>query len=165
MLTYGKEQIEWRRNRVLELSSQGHNQHEIAQTLQIAKGTVNSDLAYLRKRAQENLQHHIHETVPAEYQKCCTQINQVLKKAWEIVDNTADERVRLQALALIDQCNTHKMDMVTNGTIITDALDYVNGKAEKLVNTESVQTGEQEVSELVPKQSEEEEAKTTSDVF
>ena len=49
------------------------------------------------------------------------------------------------------------MDMVTNGTIITDALDYVNGKAEKLVNTESVQTDEQEVSELVPKQSGEEE--------
>jgi DNA-binding NarL/FixJ family response regulator len=54
-LTYGKEQIEWRRARVLELVSQGYNQNEIAVKLQIAKGTVNSDLAYLRKQAQENL--------------------------------------------------------------------------------------------------------------
>jgi hypothetical protein len=37
--------------------------------LQIAKDTVNSDLACLRKQAQRNLQQHIHETVPKEYQK------------------------------------------------------------------------------------------------
>jgi DNA-binding NarL/FixJ family response regulator len=48
-LTYGREAIEWRRAKVLELSSQGYSQHEIAAKLQIAKGTVNSDLAYLRK--------------------------------------------------------------------------------------------------------------------
>jgi uncharacterized membrane protein YukC len=52
--------------------------------------------------------------------------------SWYIANTTADERVRLQALALIDQCNTHKMDMVTNGAIVSDALKYVNGKAEKL---------------------------------
>jgi uncharacterized membrane protein YukC len=52
--------------------------------------------------------------------------------SWFIANTTADERVRLQALALIDQCNTHKMDMVTNGAIVSDALKYVNGKAEKL---------------------------------
>jgi DNA-directed RNA polymerase specialized sigma24 family protein len=63
-VTYGKEAIEWRRARVLELESQGYSQHEIATKLLIANGTVNSDLAYLRKQAQANLQHHIHETVP-----------------------------------------------------------------------------------------------------
>jgi hypothetical protein len=52
--------------------------------------------------------------------------------SWYIANTTADERVRLQALALIDQCNTHKMEMVTNGAIVSDALKYVNGKAEKL---------------------------------
>jgi DNA-binding NarL/FixJ family response regulator len=50
-LTYGKEAIEWRRAKVLELSSQGYSQHEIATKLQIAKGTVSSDLAYRRKQA------------------------------------------------------------------------------------------------------------------
>jgi hypothetical protein len=59
-------------------------------------------------------------------------INQVLQKAWEIVDKTADERTKLQALALIDQCNTHRMDMITNGTIVKDALNYVNNKTKEL---------------------------------
>jgi DNA-binding NarL/FixJ family response regulator len=47
-LTYGKEQIEWRRARVLELDSQGYNQNEIAVRLQIAKGTVNSVFSFTR---------------------------------------------------------------------------------------------------------------------
>jgi transposase len=40
--------IDWRRNKVQELSSQGHSQREIAQILQVSNGTVNRDLSYLR---------------------------------------------------------------------------------------------------------------------
>jgi predicted transcriptional regulator len=171
--------VEWRRNKVLELSSQGHTQSEIATVLQVTQPTVNKDLAYLRKQAQESLQHHIHETLPAEYQKCYSQINQVLRRAWEIVNKTLDERVRLQALALIDQCNTHKMDMVTNGTIITNALYHVNGKVEKLKlasdseseskESEEPDYGEEEELEEGQEKDtgelKEEEEKTTNDVF
>lgn len=62
--------LEWRRNKVLELSSQGFTQTEIATVLKVTHPTVNKDLAYLRQQAQENLQRHVHETVPEEYQKC-----------------------------------------------------------------------------------------------
>jgi DNA-binding NarL/FixJ family response regulator len=43
------DRINWRRNRVQELSSQGHSQREIAQILQVSSGTVNRDLSYLRQ--------------------------------------------------------------------------------------------------------------------
>jgi hypothetical protein len=62
-----------------------------------------------------------------------------------IVTKTTDERVRLQALTLIDQCNSHRMEMVTNRDVFSNALRYVNGKAERLVRE----------LELLPKQSEE----------
>ena len=79
------------------VSSQGYSEREITERLQpLAVCTVHRDLVYLRQQAKENLQQHIHETVPVEYQKCCLQINQVLKNAWEIVDKTADEKTRLQ---------------------------------------------------------------------
>ena len=58
-------------------------------------------------------------------------INQVLKKAWHIGNTTADERIKLQALSLVKECNTHKLDMITNGTVVSDALKYVNGKTER----------------------------------
>ena len=113
--------------------------------LQVDKSIISRDMAHLRHRARENLKRHIQQTILEEYQKACNTLNQVLRITWSIVGKTADERVRLQALALIDQCNSHKMDMVTNGAIVSDALKYVNGKNEKLVR------------KLVPKQSEEEE--------
>ena len=47
-------QIEWRRGRVLELSSQGRTEREIAGILQVGKTTVDRNLAYLRKQSREN---------------------------------------------------------------------------------------------------------------
>ena len=42
-LTYGKEQIKWRRAQVLELDAQGHSIMEIAKILHISHGTVDND--------------------------------------------------------------------------------------------------------------------------
>jgi DNA-binding NarL/FixJ family response regulator len=78
------QQIEWRRSQVLELSSQGYNQTEICQKLQLDKSAVNRDIQFLRQQAHENLQHHIHETVPEEYQKCMVGMKRNLKqKHWK----------------------------------------------------------------------------------
>ena len=63
-LEYGKQNnrkddmIEWRRAKVLELSSQGHNQSEIATIMQVGISTINRDAIYLRQQAQENLKIH-----------------------------------------------------------------------------------------------------------
>ena len=69
------QQIEWRRDRVRELSSQGFNQSDIATVLQVDKSIISRDVAYLRNQAQENLQKHIHETIPEEYQKAMVSID------------------------------------------------------------------------------------------
>jgi hypothetical protein len=74
-------------------------------------------------------------------------INQVLKKAWEIVDKTADERIRLQALAPIRECNPSRLEMITNGTVVSDALKYVNGKAEKLADDDKTSSSYEEEEE------------------
>jgi hypothetical protein len=131
----------------LELSSQGNSQPEISRTLQISLGTVNKDLSYLRQQAQENLKTHINEKLPEEYQNCMVGINQVLKICWEIVNKSrnvnndngdgqtvtmTDNKTALQALALINDCNKYKMDLTTNGVVITDAIKFVQTNKEKL---------------------------------
>jgi hypothetical protein len=97
---------------------------------------VNRDVAFLRHQARENLQKHIHETIPEEYQKAMTSINQVLRMCWSIVSKTEDEKTKLQALALINDCNKDKIDLSTNGIVITDAIKYVNGKMDHLNTAE-----------------------------
>ena len=132
-----QQQLEWRRNQVLELSSQGRTEREIAQILKVGNGTVHRDLAYLNKIARENLQVHIQERLPEQYQKCCNGLTQVLKMAWNIaiIDNV-NHATKLQALSLISDCYKYQMDLTTNGVIITDAIKYVNGRMEHLNNQE-----------------------------
>jgi DNA-binding NarL/FixJ family response regulator len=62
-----RQEREWRRSKVLELSSQGHSEREIASTLQMHPTTVHRDLAFLRKLAQESLKSHIQEGLPEQY--------------------------------------------------------------------------------------------------
>ncbi len=72
-------------------------------------------------------------------------INQVLKICWEIVNKSrninndngqtvtmTDNKTVLQALSLINDCNKYKMDLTTNGVVITDAIKFVQTNKEKL---------------------------------
>ena len=45
-------QIQWRRTKVLELSSQGNTQSDIAKTLHVGEATVSRDISSLRQQAQ-----------------------------------------------------------------------------------------------------------------
>jgi YD repeat-containing protein len=83
-----QQQIEWRRSKVLELSSQGHTQIEIATNLQVDGSIVSRDMAYLKQKAHENLKTHIQDKLPEEYQNCMVGINQVLKICWDIVNKS-----------------------------------------------------------------------------
>jgi len=74
-----QQHVEWRRSRVLELSSQGRTGREIAQILKVGTGTVHIDVVYLNEKAQENLKTHVQERLPEQYQKYINGLNQVLK--------------------------------------------------------------------------------------
>ncbi|MGB7679240.1 MAG: helix-turn-helix domain-containing protein [Nitrososphaeraceae archaeon] len=152
------QQIEWRRIQVLELASAGYNQTEICQKLQLDKSTVNRDIQFLRQQAQENLQKHIHETVPEEYQKCMTGMKLNLKQTLEIADTAADPTTKLQARAIANDCYKYIMDLTTNGVVITDALKYVQGKLDHLNNQEKKLL--QDI-----KEDKEEETTTTNGIF
>jgi hypothetical protein len=114
------------------LDSQGYTHREIVAKLQIAKGTVSNDLAYLRKQAQDNLQHHIHEVVPMEYERCMVGMKGNLKHVLEIAETAADPKTKLQARAIANDCYKYIMDLTTNGAIVTDAIKYVTQKQEQI---------------------------------
>ena len=129
---YKDSKVDWRRNKVLELSSQGYSQRDIASTLQVGLGTVNKDILFLRQMSRENLQHHIHERVPEEYQNCMTGMKINLRQTLEIAETTSDPRTKLQARAIANDCYKYIMDLTTNRIVITDAIKFVQTNKEKL---------------------------------
>jgi hypothetical protein len=48
--------------------------------------------------------------------------------SWSIVGKDIDNKTKLQALALINDCNKQKMELTTNGVVITDPIKYVVAK-------------------------------------
>jgi DNA-binding transcriptional MerR regulator len=129
-----QQELEWRRSQVLQYSSKGYSIREIAQILQINKSSVNRDIQFLKQQAQNNLQHHIHEVIPMELERCMVGMKGNLKHVLEIAETAADPKVKLQARAIANDCYKYIMDLTTNRAIVTDAIKYVTQKAEQ-VNT------------------------------
>jgi hypothetical protein len=114
-------------------SSQGYSVREMAEKLQpLTHVTIHRDIQFLRQQAQENLQKHIHETVPEEYQKCMVGMKRNLKQTLEIRDNTGDPKVKLQAAAIANDCYKFILDMTTNAGIVSDALKFVNQSQQRI---------------------------------
>ena len=143
-MTSEMKQLDWRRSKVLELSSQGYSEREISETIKVSDTTVHRDLVHLREQAQENLQKHIHQTIPQEHQQSLTGINQVLKMAWGIATQDIDNKTKLQALALINDCNKYKMDLATGSGICKEAINFVTQRKEQLNKLETLQKVERE---------------------
>jgi hypothetical protein len=137
-MTYGQDQIQWRRSRVLELDCQGFTQYEISQKLQVGRVTVGNDLRYLKKQAQNNLQKHIHEVVPEEYQKGLTGLRQNLKHVLEIAESATDPKVKLEARRIANDCYRYIMDLCTNAGIINDALKFVTRQQEQIKTLQKI---------------------------
>ena len=156
--TKKQHQLEWRRAQVLELVSQGYNQREISLKLQVDPAAVNRDIMFLRQKAQDNLQKHIHEVVPMEYEKCMAGMKTNLKETLEIANTVTDPRVKLQARAIANDCYKFILDMSTNAGIVSDALKYVTQKTEQ-VNTL------QNLDERVEEDIEQQEQKTNNVIF
>jgi IS30 family transposase len=129
-LEHSKEndRIDWRRSKVQELSSQGHSQREIAQLLQVSNGTVNRDLAFLRQQAKNNIRRYIDERLPEEYEKCLVGLTAILREAWNTAQNAEDKREKIQALSLAKECYSMKLDLLTNATVVDDAIRFVTDK-------------------------------------
>jgi predicted transcriptional regulator len=118
--------VEWRRNKVQELASQGYNQSEISRILQISQPTINRDLSYLRQQAKTDIKRYIDERLPEEYEKCLVGLNAITKEAWNTAANTEDKREKIQALSLAKECYLMKLELLTNATVVDDAIRFVS---------------------------------------
>jgi predicted transcriptional regulator len=125
------DRIDWRRGKVQELSSQGYSQREIAQILRVSCGTVNRDLSILRQQAKENIKRYIDERLPEEYEKCLVGLNAILREAWTTSQQTEDKREKIQALSLAKECYSMKLDLLTNATVVDDAIRFVSSEESK----------------------------------
>jgi Trp operon repressor len=126
-----KDNIEWRRNKVQELLVKGYNHYEIASTLQISRPTITRDIQYLSECAKQNIKKYIDERLPEEYEKCLVGLTAITKEAWNTSQQTEDKREKIHALSLAKECYSMKLDLLTNATVVDDAIRFVSSNMSK----------------------------------
>ncbi|MFL6316260.1 MAG: hypothetical protein ACJ73C_05910 [Nitrososphaeraceae archaeon] len=132
MSTKMQQIIEWRRAKVMELQSKGEsNQSEIARILQVDKSIICRDIAHLRQQAKHNIRKYIDERLPEEYEKCLVGLNAITREAWNTAQQTEDKREKIQALSLAKECYLMKLDLLTNATVVDDAIRFVSQKSKE----------------------------------
>jgi hypothetical protein len=85
-----------------------------------------------------------------------------------------DDRTRLQALSLINDCYKYIMDLTTNGLVITDAIKFIQTNKEKLTSNKKgdkeskepdYDEGKDQLEEKLEKETGESIQETTNHVF
>ena len=119
--------MEWRRSKVLELSSEGHSQLEIARIMQVSPATINTDIRFLRIQAKENISKYIDERLPFEYHKCLVGLDSIVCRMSDIVNNAElNSRDVLQAASVKMQAYAMKIDLLSNATVIEKAVQFID---------------------------------------
>ena len=121
-LTSEMERIQWRKDKVQKLSTKGHSYTEIASILRVA---VDRHLTYIRQQAKNNIKKYIDDRLPEEYEKCMVGFNSILREAWATSEHTEDRREKIQALSLAKECYGMKFELLTNATVVDDAIRFV----------------------------------------
>jgi hypothetical protein len=156
-------QVEWRRAKVLELLSKGDSQSEIAKILQVDLSIIGRDVYFLRQQAKHNIKRYIDERLPEEYEKCLVGLTAITKEASNTAHNTEDRREKIQALSLAKECYSMKLDLLTNATVVDDAIRFVSQQSRENLKSSAKEPNEPDYDEDKD-QIEEEHEEETADI-
>jgi hypothetical protein len=120
-----EQRLQWRRDKVRELSVKGLNQRQIASILKVGLTSVNEDLQYLRLQAKDNITKYVNEYLPAEYENCLEGLNNILTEAWRM-SLDGEKREKIQALSLAKECYAMKLDLLSSATVTDRAVRFVD---------------------------------------
>ena len=84
------------------------------------------------------MQHHIHESLPEEYKKAMLGTKRNLRHALEIRESVLDPKIKLEAIRIANECYKFIMEIITNGVVISNAINFVTQKQEQLDKMETI---------------------------
>jgi hypothetical protein len=95
------------------------------------KASISLDMQYLRSQAKESIKEYVTEHLPEQYQVCLTALDEVIKCAFDILENSPDNREKLQAMELFKDTHLVKLELLSNATTIDSALRYIRNKQQQ----------------------------------
>jgi hypothetical protein len=113
------------------MRARGMTHGEIAHQLQVSRASISSDVQYLREQAKESIREYVTEHLPEQYQVCLTALDVIIKRAFDILETSPDNREKLQAMELFKDTHLVKLELLSNATTIDSALNYIRNKQQQ----------------------------------
>jgi hypothetical protein len=110
------------------MRARGLSQTEIARELQVSKASISLDMQCLHNRAKEAIKEYVTEHLPEQYQVYLTALDAIIKRAFDILEISPDNREKLQAMELFKDTHLVKLELLSNATTIDSALHYIRNK-------------------------------------
>src|SRR5215212_1292775 len=114
--------------KVVEMRARGMSRTEIAHELQVSKASISLDMQYLREHAKGTIREYATDHLPEQYQVCLVALDSIIKRAFDIVETSEDNREKLQAMELFKDTHLVKLELLSNATTIDRALNYIRNK-------------------------------------
>jgi hypothetical protein len=99
--------------------------------LQVSKASISLDMQYLRSQAKQSIREYVTEHLPEQYQVCLNALDAIIKRAFEILETSPDNREKLQAMELFKDTHLVKLELLSNATTIDSALHYIRNKQQE----------------------------------
>ena len=120
-----KFKIEERRRQVASLLAQSITETEIAQKLNVDQSTISRDIKALKHMSQQFVFDLAKSDLAYHYQQCINGIEEVRRKAWELIRDDEEEQQqsltlkdKLSILKLIKECEEGKFALFKDGPSI-----------------------------------------------
>jgi hypothetical protein len=85
----------------------------------------------LREQAKESIKEYATDHLPEQYQVCLVALDTIIKRAFDIIETSDDNREKLQAMELFKDTHLVKLELLSNATTIDSALNYIRNKQEQ----------------------------------
>lgn len=115
--------IEERRRQVASLLAQSITECEIAKKLNVDQSTISRDIKALKQMSQQFVFDLAKSDLAYQYQQCINGIEEVRRKAWELIRGDEEQRLltlrdKLLILKLIKECEEGKFALFKDGPSI-----------------------------------------------
>lgn len=163
-----------RRHTLHTLMAKGLNQYQAAAILGCSQETVCNDVAWLRNYYKQQMHHYIENRLPELWESCLTQLHSTMAAVSRIAeDPNISTHDKLHAHALMVDCIKVKENLISDPTVIQEALQIVDQtnkriveiapeKSEELLHMEEEEEGK-EVQPTKQQQRQEEESEYRED--
>ena len=153
-----------RRETIHSLLAKGYNQYQTAAILHCSQETVYKDVAWLRNYYKQQMHRYIENRLPELWESCLMQLHSTMAAVAKIAeDPNTSTHDKLHAHSLMVDCIKVKEGLISDPTIIQQALDIVDQTKKRIVEiapekSKKLLHMEEEQEEVQPTQQQEEES-------